>query len=153
MRHRGRGLAIQPCMPWLRKRSRQCFKPMASWRDCSTILQCFYHRIFPLFLLSLLLLLLFMWPLSHSQVYLSSFPNPFSWHIFVFHSLLFSFIVQGAIFQAMYDYDAQDDDEVSFVENDLVINCDPIDEGWMFGTIKRTGRRGMLPANYVERVQ
>lgn len=67
---------------------------------------------------------------------------------FCFHSLL-----QGAVFQAMYDYDAQDEDEVSFVENDLVINCDPIDEGWMFGTIQRTGMRGMLPANYVERVK
>jgi len=53
----------------------------------------------------------------------------------------------------MYDYDAQDDDEVSFRENDLVVNVEPIDEGWMFGTIQRTGMRGMLPANYVERIK
>jgi len=60
---------------------------------------------------------------------------------------------KGAVYQAMYDYDAQDDDEVGFQENDLVVNVEPIDEGWMFGTIQRTGQRGMLPANYVERVQ
>jgi len=60
---------------------------------------------------------------------------------------------QGPVYQAMYDYDAQDDDEVGFCENDLVVNVEPIDEGWMFGTIQRTGMRGMLPANYVERIQ
>ena len=57
------------------------------------------------------------------------------------------------MYQAMYDYDAQDDDEVGFQENDVVVNVEPIDEGWMFGTIERTGMRGMLPANYVERIQ
>jgi len=65
----------------------------------------------------------------------------------------FSGAVQGAVYQAMYDYDAQDDDEVGFRENDVVVNVEPIDEGWMFGTIERTGMRGMLPANYVERIQ
>lgn len=62
-------------------------------------------------------------------------------------------VVQGPVYQAMYDYEAQDDDEVGFRENDIVVNVEPIDEGWMFGTIERTGMRGMLPANYVERIQ
>lgn len=31
-------------------------------------------------------------------------------------------IFQGAVFRAMYDYDAQDDDEVGFKDGDLVIN-------------------------------
>ena len=52
----------------------------------------------------------------------------------------------------MYDYEAQDEDEVSFQENDFISNTEPIDEGWMFGTVERTGQHGMLPANYVERV-
>jgi len=60
---------------------------------------------------------------------------------------------QGVVFQAMYDYEAQDVDEVGFQENDIVLNVEPIDDGWMFGTIQRTGKRGMLPSNYVERVQ
>jgi hypothetical protein len=53
----------------------------------------------------------------------------------------------------MYDYEAQDDDEVGFHENDLIVDVEPIDEGWMFGTVQQTGKRGMLPANYVERVK
>jgi len=69
------------------------------------------------------------------------------------NSEFFCGAVQGPVYQAMYDYDAQDDDEVGFRENDIVVNVEPIDEGWMFGTIERTGMRGMLPANYVERIQ
>lgn len=52
--------------------------------------------------------------------------------------------------RAMYDYTAQDDDEVSFMDGDLIIGCVPIDDGWMTGTVQRTGERGMLPSNYVE---
>ena len=68
-------------------------------------------------------------------------------------SRFFRVCLQGPVYQAMYDYDAQDDDEVGFQENDIVVNVEPIDEGWMFGTVERTGMRGMLPANYVERIQ
>ncbi|RWS29059.1 LIM and SH3 domain protein F42H10.3-like isoform X1 [Leptotrombidium deliense] len=53
-------------------------------------------------------------------------------------------------YRAMYDYTAQDIDEVSFQDGDLIVNCMSIDEGWMTGTIQRTGQTGMLPANYVE---
>ncbi|CAG0916849.1 unnamed protein product [Notodromas monacha] len=53
-------------------------------------------------------------------------------------------------YRAMYDYAAADDDEVSFKDGDLIINCSNIDEGWMTGTVQRTMRTGMLPANYVE---
>lgn len=56
----------------------------------------------------------------------------------------------GQTYQAMYDYEAQDDDEVGFIDGDLILDCQAIDEGWMFGTVRRTGQRGMLPANYVE---
>jgi LIM and SH3 domain protein F42H10.3 len=52
-------------------------------------------------------------------------------------------------FLAMYDYFAQDRDEVSFKEGDLIINCSLITDGWMTGTVKRTGETGMIPANYV----
>jgi len=55
--------------------------------------------------------------------------------------------------RAMYDYTAQDVDEVSFLDGDLIVACVPIDEGWMTGTVQRTGERGMLPANYVEPCQ
>ncbi|XP_012264253.1 LIM and SH3 domain protein Lasp isoform X3 [Athalia rosae] len=59
----------------------------------------------------------------------------------------------GRVYRAMYDYEAQDSDEVSFCDGDLIINCTAIDEGWMTGLVQRTGRHGMLPANYVEPAQ
>ncbi|XP_045209842.1 LIM and SH3 domain protein 1-like isoform X3 [Mercenaria mercenaria] len=59
---------------------------------------------------------------------------------------------KGMCCQAMYDYDAADADEVSFREGDNIIFCQPIDAGWMEGTVERTGKRGMLPSNYVEKI-
>ncbi|CDW56963.1 Nebulin and LIM and SH3 1 domain containing prote in [Trichuris trichiura] len=41
---------------------------------------------------------------------------------------------------------------VTFKEGDLIVNCQAVDQGWMTGTVQRTGKWGMLPANYVERV-
>ncbi|CAH4039074.1 LIM and SH3 domain protein Lasp isoform X1 [Pieris brassicae] len=54
------------------------------------------------------------------------------------------------VYVAMYDYEANDSDEVSFREGDLISNVTSIDEGWMTGQVLRTGHTGMLPANYVE---
>ncbi|XP_021418162.1 LIM zinc-binding domain-containing Nebulette isoform X17 [Oncorhynchus mykiss] len=54
------------------------------------------------------------------------------------------------VYRALYDYSAQDHDEVSFRDGDVIVNAQPIDEGWMYGTVQRTGKSGMLPANYVE---
>lgn len=42
------------------------------------------------------------------------------------------------------------DHQVSFREGDLITDASAIDEGWMTGRVHRTGRAGMLPANYVE---
>ncbi|KAG7274454.1 hypothetical protein CRUP_001419 [Coryphaenoides rupestris] len=33
---------------------------------------------------------------------------------------------------------------------DVILEPQPIDQGWMFGLNQRTGQRGMLPANYVK---
>ncbi|XP_077364975.1 LIM zinc-binding domain-containing Nebulette-like isoform X4 [Festucalex cinctus] len=54
------------------------------------------------------------------------------------------------VYRALYDYAAQDHDEVSFRDGDVIVNAQPIDEGWMYGTVRRTGKSGMLPANYME---
>ncbi|KAJ8255268.1 hypothetical protein GJAV_G00202940 [Gymnothorax javanicus] len=56
----------------------------------------------------------------------------------------------GKSVRAMYDYSATDNDEVSFKDGDVIVNVQSIDEGWMYGTVQRTGKTGMLPANYVE---
>ncbi|XP_039747806.1 LIM and SH3 domain protein Lasp-like isoform X2 [Pararge aegeria] len=58
--------------------------------------------------------------------------------------------VKQRVYIAMYDYEANDSDEVSFREGDYISNVTSIDEGWMTGQVLRTGRTGMLPANYVE---
>ncbi|KAJ3592429.1 hypothetical protein NHX12_007556, partial [Muraenolepis orangiensis] len=58
----------------------------------------------------------------------------------------------GKTVRAMYDYGAADSDEVSFKDGDVIVNVQSIDEGWMYGTVQRTSKTGMLPANYVEAV-
>ncbi|XP_062708412.1 LIM and SH3 domain protein Lasp isoform X2 [Aedes albopictus] len=57
------------------------------------------------------------------------------------------------VYRALYDYEAQDNDEVGFTEGDLIIEVNSIDSGWMTGRVERTGLTGMLPANYVELVK
>ena len=44
----------------------------------------------------------------------------------------------------MYDYEAQDTDEVSFRDGDIIIDAVFIDEGWMTGTVHRTGQTGRV---------
>ncbi|XP_078260444.1 nebulin [Rhinoraja longicauda] len=56
----------------------------------------------------------------------------------------------GKTYRAIYDYIAADADEASFKDGDVLMNVQSIDEGWMYGTVQRTGVTGMLPANYVE---
>ncbi|XP_068606527.1 LIM and SH3 domain protein 1 [Brachionichthys hirsutus] len=53
-------------------------------------------------------------------------------------------------YRAVYDYCAADEDEVSFIDGDLIVDVQRIDDGWMYGRVERTGQQGMLPANYVE---
>jgi hypothetical protein len=57
----------------------------------------------------------------------------------------------GPRYVAIYDYTAADDDEVSFMEGDVMIEVQVIDDGWMEARVQRTGQFGMLPSNYVEK--
>lgn len=66
--------------------------------------------------------------------------------------ILYWFWSLQKVSKSMYDYVAADDDEVSFREDDLIIQCEPIDDGWMMGTVESSGQHGMLPSNYVERL-
>ncbi|XP_022706848.1 LIM and SH3 domain protein Lasp-like isoform X1 [Varroa jacobsoni] len=63
----------------------------------------------------------------------------------------------GRVYRAVYAYDAQDPEEVSFDEGDLLIGenkngCTTIQSGWTTCTVQRTGRRGLAPAIYIKPV-
>jgi cortactin len=49
---------------------------------------------------------------------------------------------------ALWDYQAEDDDEISFDPGELITDIEMIDEGWWKGSCR--GVTGIFPANYVE---
>ena len=56
----------------------------------------------------------------------------------------------GKTAKAMYDYQAEDDNEISFDPGDIITNVEEIDDGWWVGDCN--GQHGMFPSNYVELV-
>ncbi|XP_048126415.1 sorbin and SH3 domain-containing protein 1 [Alosa alosa] len=56
------------------------------------------------------------------------------------------------IFQALYSYVPQNDDELELQEGDLVSVMEKCDDGWFVGTSKRTKLFGTFPGNYVKAV-
>uniref|UniRef100_A0A7N6BA21 SH3 domain-containing protein n=1 Tax=Anabas testudineus TaxID=64144 RepID=A0A7N6BA21_ANATE len=71
--------------------------------------------------------------------------------------LVFSFIdaehdyedlTKGQTARAIYDYQGEADDEISFKPDDIITNIEMIDEGWWKGHCN--GRAGLFPAAYVE---
>ncbi|KAK2852426.1 hypothetical protein Q7C36_007627 [Tachysurus vachellii] len=56
------------------------------------------------------------------------------------------------IFQALYSYVPQNDDELELQEGDLVNVMEKCDDGWFVGTSKRTKQFGTFPGNYVKAI-
>ncbi|GAD98521.1 variant SH3 domain containing protein [Paecilomyces variotii No. 5] len=54
----------------------------------------------------------------------------------------------GPTATALYDYEAAEDNEISFPENAKIINIDFPDEDWWSG--EYNGKTGLFPANYVQ---
>lgn len=54
----------------------------------------------------------------------------------------------GPTATALYDYDAAEDNELSFPENATITNLEFPDEDWWLGSYN--GQSGLFPANYVE---
>ncbi|XP_074840365.1 src substrate cortactin-like isoform X2 [Carettochelys insculpta] len=52
---------------------------------------------------------------------------------------------------ALYDYQGEGDDEISFDPDDTITNIEMVDEGWWRGRCH--GRVGLFPANYVKLLQ
>uniref|UniRef100_A0A8C9X807 Sorbin and SH3 domain containing 1 n=1 Tax=Sander lucioperca TaxID=283035 RepID=A0A8C9X807_SANLU len=57
------------------------------------------------------------------------------------------------IFQALYSYAPQNEDELELQEGDLVSVMEKCDDGWFVGTSKRTKQFGTFPGNYVKEVK
>ncbi|GAV54246.1 hypothetical protein ZYGR_0AK07480 [Zygosaccharomyces rouxii] len=50
---------------------------------------------------------------------------------------------------AEYDYEAAEDNELTFRENDKIVNIEFVDEDWWLGELDGTGEKGLFPSNYV----
>lgn len=57
----------------------------------------------------------------------------------------------GLMARTLYDYQANEDDELTFDVDDLITNIDKVDKDWYKGTITKANRKveGLFPANYV----
>lgn len=55
---------------------------------------------------------------------------------------------QGICAVALWDYQAEEEDEISFDPGETITQIEMIDEGWWKGTCR--GHSGIFPANYVE---
>ncbi|XP_062422679.1 sorbin and SH3 domain-containing protein 1 isoform X9 [Pungitius pungitius] len=58
--------------------------------------------------------------------------------------------LNAGIFQALYSYAPQNEDELELQEGDLVSVMEKCDDGWFVGTSKRTKQFGTFPGNYVK---
>ena len=59
---------------------------------------------------------------------------------------------RGPVYKADYDYEAEEDNEITFQEGDHISDIEIINDGWCFGTNIQTGERGMIPTNYITEV-
>ncbi|KAK3517960.1 hypothetical protein QTP70_028495 [Hemibagrus guttatus] len=50
--------------------------------------------------------------------------------------------------RALYDYQGEADDEISFVPDDIITNIEMVDEGWWKGSCH--GHTGLFPASFVQ---
>ena len=57
------------------------------------------------------------------------------------------------IYKAIYDHDANEDDEISFRDGDRFLECQIVDVGWMVGIHEKSKKFGLFPSNYVEPIE
>ena len=54
---------------------------------------------------------------------------------------------------AAYDYEKDEDNEISFAEGDLIVEIEFVDDDWWSGKHSESGAVGLFPANYVVLVE
>ncbi|KAF7639707.1 hypothetical protein Mgra_00000628 [Meloidogyne graminicola] len=57
------------------------------------------------------------------------------------------------ILRALYPYEAQDIDELSFTKDQLIELIKKDDSGWWTGRLVKEGKTGLFPANYIEEIK
>ncbi|KAJ2711705.1 actin binding protein [Coemansia spiralis] len=55
--------------------------------------------------------------------------------------------------RAVYDYDAQDEDELAFKEGEVIYSINQLDPGWWSGESEDGLRQGVFPSNFVEMIE
>ena len=60
----------------------------------------------------------------------------------------FFFILATLRAKVLFDYDAEQEDELTLAVGDIVTNIEKQDEGWWEGEVH--GKRGLFPENFVE---
>ncbi|XP_053390605.1 tyrosine-protein kinase Lyn-like isoform X2 [Mercenaria mercenaria] len=58
-------------------------------------------------------------------------------------------ITGGFDVKVLFEYEAEEDYEISIYSDDIITNVDPADGGWWIGTTAN-GTRGLFPSNFVE---
>ena len=51
---------------------------------------------------------------------------------------------------ALFDFDGESKDELSFVQGDEILMLKQLEQGWTDGMNLRTRKRGIFPTSYVE---
>ncbi|KAJ3338735.1 hypothetical protein HDU93_009141 [Gonapodya sp. JEL0774] len=56
----------------------------------------------------------------------------------------------GLTANALYEYTAAEDNELTFAEGDKIVSIEKVSEDWWSGINSKTGQAGLFPSNYVE---
>ncbi|KAJ2720817.1 actin binding protein [Coemansia sp. Benny D115] len=60
---------------------------------------------------------------------------------------------RGPRARAVYDYEAEAEDELAFKDGEIIYNVEQLDPGWWAGESEDGTRQGVFPANFVEMIE
>ncbi|KAI3648927.1 hypothetical protein MP228_006781 [Amoeboaphelidium protococcarum] len=60
--------------------------------------------------------------------------------------------IAAILYKASFAYHPDADDELSFDVGDSIVDAQVVAEGWLYGTNQRTGKAGLVPEPYVQKV-